>query len=171
MNSISLPEAKIKRTIIKSSLTRHKNVLENFDATQGLRHDITERKKKLIDLWDQFDSIQSRIEVVENEKPSISNKNELLAQQDEHRTNFKTTYFNLVSRCESLLEYFNQHNAQTSAVHENIVRVSTLRESRVRLPKIELPVFLGAYDDWYSYQDVFEKLIHDNERHCKINRH
>lgn len=44
------------------------------------------------------------------------------------------------------------------------------RETRVKLPKIDLPVFAGAYDDWYSYRDTFEKLIHLNEDLSEIER-
>ncbi|XP_067207877.1 uncharacterized protein [Linepithema humile] len=170
MESISLSEAKTKRKTIKSSLTRHKNALENFDVTQDSRHDITERKKKLSDLWDLFDNVQSRIELLENQEPSTSNNDELLIQQEQHRTNFESTYFNLMSRCESFLEYFSQLDAQASRIHENVVRGPTPRESRVRLPKIERPVFSGSYDNWYSYQNVFEKLIHDNESLTDIEK-
>jgi len=54
--------------------------------------------------------------------------------------------------------------------HENQPNVSGTRESHVKLPKIQLPVFLGAYDDWYSYQDTFEKLIHQNNNFSEIEK-
>jgi len=42
------------------------------------------------------------------------------------------------------------------------------RESRgynnfIRLPKIELPTFSGQYEDWYTFYDVFNSLIHSND--------
>lgn len=38
------------------------------------------------------------------------------------------------------------------------------------MPKIELPVFSGSYDDWYFYQDTFEKLIHINNSLSEIEK-
>lgn len=31
-------------------------------------------------------------------------------------------------------------------------------------------MFTGSYDDWYSYQDTFEKLIHDNAQLTDIEK-
>jgi len=36
--------------------------------------------------------------------------------------------------------------------------------------KIDLPVFAAAYDDWYSYRDTFEKLIHLNDGLTEIEK-
>ena len=52
----------------------------------------------------------------------------------------------------------------------NINGQARSRETRVKLLKIELPVFTGAYDDWYSYRDTFEQLIHLNEDLAEIEK-
>jgi len=52
---------------------------------------------------------------------------------------------------------------------ENNYTVSS-RETRVKLPKIDLPMFSGTYEDWYSYQDTFEKLIHMNSSLTEIEK-
>ncbi|KYQ59291.1 hypothetical protein ALC60_01690 [Trachymyrmex zeteki] len=168
-----LAEAKTKRITAKSSLTRHKTAIENFDINNGSRYDIVERRKRLIELWNLFDVVQSRIKVLENQDPSIENKDELRAQHEQHRANFKSTYFSLISRCEALLEHFDQRNLRISSSTSNDTQntsTSTNKESHVRLPKIELPVFSGSYEDWYSYQDTYEKLIHANQRLSEIEK-
>ncbi|XP_039310746.1 uncharacterized protein LOC120358928 [Solenopsis invicta] len=170
MDSMSLSQAKTRRNTIKASLTRHKNTLENFNVTQGSRHDIEERKRRLTELWDQFEIVQSRIEILENEDPLNTDKNLLLSQQGQQRANFEVTYFASISRCQSFLEHFEQHYPRASSSHESDTRAPAPRESRVKLPKIELPSFSGAYDDWYSYHDTFEKLIHANENLTEIEK-
>jgi len=49
------------------------------------------------------------------------------------------------------------------------------RESRgynnfIRLPKIELPTFSGQYEDWYTFYDVFNSLIHSNNALNDVQR-
>ncbi|KMQ89679.1 hypothetical protein RF55_10663 [Lasius niger] len=41
-------------------------------------------------------------------------------------------------------------------------RIQT-NESHERLPKIDLPAFLGAYEDWHSFFNTFNSLIHSNK--------
>lgn len=31
------------------------------------------------------------------------------------------------------------------------------------LPKLDLPTFSGAYDEWLSFRDAFTAVIHDDE--------
>lgn len=81
--------------------------MNNFDVTQETRHDIIDRKAKLNELWNQFDDVQSRIEILENEEPSIDDKEALLAQQAQQRTAFEESYFNLLSRYNVILELYN----------------------------------------------------------------
>jgi len=88
---MSLAEAKTKRTIV-------------------------ERRKRLIELWNLFDVVQSRIEVLENQDSSNKNKDELCAQHEQHRANFESIYFSWISRCESLLEHFDQRNLRISSI-------------------------------------------------------
>ncbi|XP_018402792.1 PREDICTED: uncharacterized protein LOC108779784 [Cyphomyrmex costatus] len=173
MDSISLTEAKTKRTAAKASLTRHKSAIESFDANHGSRHDIIERKKRILELWNLFDVVQSRIEVLENEEDLSSQDLDLLnAQHEQHRASFESTYFSVISRCESLLEHFDQHNIRLSSGSFSTpgANSSARREAHVKLPKIELPVFSGSYEDWYSYHDMFEQLIHNNQNLSEIEK-
>lgn len=114
---MTLAEAKVRRAYIRATATRLKSFIEAFNPSQGSRHDIAERKKKLTDLWDQFDNVQSRIELLENEDPSNTDKEALLTQEVQQRTNFETPYFNLVSRYEMVIELFDRREAQASPSH------------------------------------------------------
>lgn len=169
MDLLTLAEAKSKRTHTRAAATRLKNFLENFNVSQGSRYDITVRKQKLTDLWAQFETIQSRIETLENADPSNINKEALVEQQIQQRASFENPYFSLMSQYDAILEHFNRMKIQASSSIDSNHAVNA-RESRIRLPKIVLPVFSGDYEDWYAYQDTFEKLIHFNEGLTEIEK-
>lgn len=59
MDSLTLLEARHNRTHLKASVTRLRHFIENFDVSQGSRHDIIERKQRLTELWQQFDIIRA----------------------------------------------------------------------------------------------------------------
>lgn len=40
----------------------------------------------------------------------------------------------------------------------------------IRLPKIELPTFSGAYNEWYPFFDTFNSLINSNNQLNDIQR-
>ncbi|XP_011858632.1 PREDICTED: uncharacterized protein LOC105556166, partial [Vollenhovia emeryi] len=174
MDTLTLTEVKNKRTAIKASATRLKTYIENFDVQQGSRHDLTERKTRLSELWSQFDVVQSRIEIFENADPTVIDKEALQAQQAQQRASFETPYYNLMTRYNSLLDHYDRQLQRVSPAlvpaRQDETPISVNRESRVRLPKIVLPVFTGAYDDWYSFEDTFDKLIHTNEDLSEIEK-
>lgn len=39
---------------------------------------------------------------------------------------------------------------------------ASVRNSQVKLSRIELPTFNGKYEDWHSFFDMFNSLIHSN---------
>jgi len=170
MATVSLTEAKNKRRQIKTAATRIRNYVDNFNVEQGSRYDITERKQKLSDLWNQFDDIQSKIESLENADLTIADKENLAEQQQNQRANFETAYFALMTKCELILDQFSIPRTQITDNLQSTHTSNNSRDSRIRLPKIDLPHFSGAYEDWYTYQDTFEKLIHNNNSLTDIEK-
>jgi len=69
----------------------------------------------------------------------------------------------------ALIERVDHSVYQSNSFQDNRHAVSS-RGTRVKLPKIDLSVFSGAYDDWYSYRNTFEKLIHLNEGLTEIEK-
>lgn len=114
MNTLTLIDAKGKRTHIRVAATYLKTYIDSYDPNQGSRHDITERKTKLLDLWNQFELIQSRIETFEIDNSANTNKDALLAQQIQQRTAFENPYFQLTSRYDTMLEHFDQREIPIS---------------------------------------------------------
>ncbi|KYN50730.1 hypothetical protein ALC56_03611 [Trachymyrmex septentrionalis] len=90
-------------------------------------------------------------------------------QQSQYQASLKNAYFQLISRYETVIEQFNQNAVPISSrSNNNHTGNMRERETRVRLPKIDLAVFSGSYE--YSYQDIFKKLIHLNENLTKIEK-
>ena len=69
----------------------------------------------------------------------------------------------------ALIEHMEKNVSPSTSSNINGQAVKS-RETRIKLPKIDLSVFTGAYDDWYSYRDTFEQLIHFNEDLAEIEK-
>lgn len=41
---------------------------------------------------------------------------------------------------------------------------------QVKLPKIQLPTFSGNYEDWPTYKDLFNSLVHENSSLSKVQK-
>jgi len=60
-----------------------------------------------MELWNLFEIVQSHIEVLEIQDPTVTDMDELAAQR-QHRVHFEDIYFELISHCDSFLKYFDQ---------------------------------------------------------------
>jgi len=74
----------------------------------------------------------------------------------------KRIYFELAVSYEQRINTLDQsHGEPQSTINtHSLVIYRNNSESNIRLPKVELPVFLGLYKDWFH--DSFDKLIHAN---------
>ncbi|XP_011858081.1 PREDICTED: uncharacterized protein LOC105555666 [Vollenhovia emeryi] len=164
MATLSATEAKGKRTAIKAMATRIRHFIEQADTAQLSRFDLSERKKRLSELWEQYVEVQSRIEALDLAKPGDRTEDVLTKLHADERASFETPYFNLMSRLESVSLEIERREAQTIARPQNSSTQSRNNpvSTQLRLPKIELPSFSGEYEDWYSFYDTFEKLINAN---------
>ncbi|KAG5335682.1 COX3 oxidase, partial [Acromyrmex charruanus] len=166
METLPLADAKLKRAHTKSAITRLKTYIEKFDVNSGSQKVLIERKQRLSELCSQFEAVQFRIEILENADPSIPDQRVLYEQHAQQRDRFEDSYFQLMANY-TLIESMETNASLSTASNGQAERS---RETRVKLPKIELPIFTGAYDDWYSYRNTFEQLIHLNEDLAYIER-
>lgn len=142
-----------KRGHIKSSLTRYSNYLdENQDKISQLQL----RVPKIEETWSEFGDIQTQIELIK-----------ATAEQFQEREKFETTYFNLLDNYQKAIvpktmAAFNNANQSSST--------STVSDSHIKLPTINLPTFSGSYDQWIPFYDTFCSLIQNNNSLTNIQK-
>ncbi|XP_064292652.1 uncharacterized protein LOC135309907 [Plodia interpunctella] len=51
-----------------------------------------------------------------------------------------------------------------------VVSVSTEKQTQVKLPRIELPVFSGNYEEWPTYKDLYISLVHNNSSLTNVQK-
>jgi len=154
--------------------TRLRNFLESSDPSQLSRFDIKKRLKKLSPLWDQYDQIQTCIEMLELAEPGNADDNKLHKQHADERASFETSYFNLVSRFEATLRALERCEIQENTNSQNSTVASESRHghtaAQIRLPKIKLPAFSGNCEIGIPFTTHSFKMINANPDLSKIQK-
>ncbi|XP_018406238.1 PREDICTED: uncharacterized protein LOC108782451, partial [Cyphomyrmex costatus] len=165
--NLSESEAKTRRTIIKATLTRLKTYLESAQSARATKFELIERKKKIANLFEQYDEVQARLECL-----TIDSDPNSAATHAEDRARVEEAYFQLMALYEQRINLVEQSQveSQSTTNARNLVTHQNNSESNIRLPKIQLPIFSGSYEDWYTFHDSFDKLIHMNESLSTIQK-
>ena len=153
-------QTKSKRTILKGSVTRLKNFIENADMASLSRHDFTSRRAKLASLLDQFEELQTKIE---DHEVAVATADEIPTVEEKHlseRSEFENNFYSILSQYDIAIHSLTDR--ERTPVSEERSPVNHRVESQVCLPRINLPTFSGSYDEWYSFRDTFEVLVHKN---------
>jgi hypothetical protein len=86
--------------------------------------------------------------------------------QQGERENFETSYFEIVATAQAYMEERERRAASTQSPGAYTLgqpsAVTTPQGTGVSLPKIILPTFSGSYEEWLSFRDIFQALIHNN---------
>lgn len=149
---------KKRRGSIKSSLTKFKNFLENYNPANGDIEVLKIRLEKAKTLLDEFEKVHEEIEVTENVDDEAS------------RQLFEESYFEYVATAQSLLNQHCRNQASTSDINNSIsqgtdiVSIPARFELNIKLPVITLPKFDGKFDEWISFEDTFKALVHNNSK-------
>ncbi|KYN09793.1 hypothetical protein ALC57_18086 [Trachymyrmex cornetzi] len=143
---LSVSEAKLKRRTIKASATRLQTYLESPQSVHASKFELAEH--------------------INNDDPGA-----VTAHADE-RARFEESYYRLMALYEQRLSHIDQSIGVSQSIGSNHNRAvnHSDTETQIRLPKIQLPTFTGAYEDWYTFYDSFDKLIHTNEKLSSIQK-
>lgn len=160
---LSISEAKIKRKSIKAAATRLGTYVNSAQVEHATKYELVERKRKLMDLFVQYDEVQSRVEYLESQGEEAS-EDVIAPAYIEDRARFEEAYYRVIALYDEHLSQCDRNQADTVAGNNSVgSHRGHNSESQVRLPKIKLPCFSGAYEDWYTFYDSFDKLIHTND--------
>ncbi|XP_071572845.1 uncharacterized protein [Temnothorax nylanderi] len=69
-----------------------------------------------------------------------------------------------------LSELANRYKIASSSTSSTLPEQGGDRASRTSLPRINLPKFSGAYEDWPSFRDLFRSVIGDNSSISHVER-
>lgn len=159
----SLDEFKSKRTTIKGRLTRFKNKLATINKdnlSEEIFAELNERLAKIKLCWDEFDDVQSNIELL---APSDTDSVE--------REIFEDNYFSLVSNLTALCTEYSNNKSAAAAIMPSTADTAPdgnqynqieSNNSVVKLPSIRLPTFDGQYCNWREFRDAFKALVDSN---------
>lgn len=158
----NVQQLKAKRGCVKAKLTRTRNFIESIDMGEldsALISNLELRLNKIEPLWDEFNELQSQIEVLESRC------------EDDVRDEFETSYFELISNVKLIIKEYERGEFEVakdaSVVGPNQVGPSSYQitnntsSSRVKLPPIKLPTFNGEYCNWLEFRDAFEALVNN----------
>jgi len=94
---------KSRRGQLKAHLTRFVMHLENVDKNKEInRTELKCRREKIEEVWQEFEQVQSAIELLLNDEES--------EEATTYRVEFEETYFKAVSICEDLM--YERRNEQ-----------------------------------------------------------
>lgn len=154
-----------ERGKIKASMIRFKGYLDTFDSSLNPAP-LKVRLEKLSPLFERFDAVQSAIEdLVARTGAEGAHVNE--------RDDFETSCGELVGAAEVIIA---QWQSKSNSGARNVTSCFTPDISagpdkpRIKLPRIELPIFDGTYSQWTKFKDTFESLIHVNDALSNIEK-
>ncbi|KAG7199850.1 hypothetical protein KM043_016905 [Ampulex compressa] len=142
-----LKDLRIARGQIKAMVTRAQRFVQDVDLENINIDQLTARREGLANKLDDFYAIQRKLQVLDD---SVDYESETEA--------FEKTYYGLISSINGLLR--SQGGSSRSSPLQS--SGENTNDRAIRLPKIELPLFNGEYEQWYPFRDMFHSLIHGN---------
>lgn len=158
-----LTELKFKRSSVKGQITKFHNYLKTLDKLKLSSiqvNELTLKLDKFMTIVDKFETMQSRIEVL--------NGAELVNELAE-RDSIEESLHLVIATAQDFIEATkpkefkeNFHDAAQSS--HSSAHIHHCRSSMsFKLPMIQIHKFDGAYFKWFEFRDTYESLIHKNE--------
>ena len=163
--SENIKELNVKRGTIKRTLTFTETTLAQITATSDLTAlDLEERLEKHKALWSEFDSIQTRLDLLVTDPTEVP-------KQIEERTSFENRYFTISGRIKKILtenprlRFTTASSSSVSSLVDQPFTASRNSEANnYKLPFLNLPKFSGNYETWLGFSDTFKALVDSNSK-------
>ncbi|XP_024874480.1 uncharacterized protein LOC112460240 [Temnothorax curvispinosus] len=146
-----------QRGRVKAKLTMFSNFIERINEAPENKEELPLRIEKAESLLAEFDSIQNKIEDIDDTEA-----------QEIERSGFEDKYYKLITAARKL--QINERAPPPQVYQQNyppppqanVGNEQFVFRPAVKLPTIELPKFDGNYEFWMAFRDLFESLIASN---------
>ena len=156
--NIDLRKIKQNKRLAKAGFTRIKTFLDNLDPETVNTEEVKLRLNKLEEFRKSLEESLTELGIHDKEFTEESVDEELIVCEEK--------YISLRLRGERLIKERVRPALAINNLNQAVevppgARART-NKSLVRLPKIDLPAFSGAYEEWHSFFNTFNSLIHSN---------
>lgn len=143
-----------KRKVTKASIDAISNYIDRFDSSVHSHRQLKIRLTRLETLTTEFNMYQNEILDLDNGE-----------ENEEERLLVEDLTLTLIAKMEELIAM----HAPTETVNTTNSSHASIGDS-LRLPTIQLPSFNGNLEDWPSFFDTFNALIHNNNSLNDVQR-
>ncbi|XP_070517905.1 uncharacterized protein [Cardiocondyla obscurior] len=152
-----MAQLKRRRATIKAACTRSEGYVNGVTrVSETTRIQLRERRKKLDVYWDEYSSIQTRIE-------------DLDESETRDRETFENAYYDLCTKIAELCEPIVTASPAPSVSESNGAGCASAHNN-VRLPKLNLPLFNGKYEECVPFRNLFTTAVHNNGSLAKVEK-
>lgn len=151
---------KKRRAIIQGSCTRIKTFVESVPPaaiTPSITAQLQERLSKLDRYWSDYESVQTNIELLDE-------------NESNNRAGFEDAFYSLAGRIRELLTPNSSRQAINPSPTSSRASNAPDPYADVKLPKLLPLEFSGKYDEWFPFLDTFLTTIHANESLHEIQK-
>ncbi|XP_011169838.2 uncharacterized protein LOC105202846 [Solenopsis invicta] len=152
-----LAKLKLRRRLTKASITRIETFLKTMNRNTVDIDELRLKLAKLEELWQTLLDVQIEITVCDNEVTEEQTNAEIVRNEEKYM-NLKLLGERVIK--ERVMPAVVIYNPDQAVVATN--NSQRVDNNSIRLPKIDLPTFSGAYEEWHPFFDVFNSLIHSN---------
>lgn len=160
MANVELTKLRYKKRAAKASLTRAETYLNDINPDAFEIDELKIRIARLDEAYGAFNETQIETAAIDD---TISEEH--LHEESE---GIENKYIRLKTLAARLIKNINNDELEHTMVASREVINNVERSqipaynSHIWLPRIELPTFAGAYEDWHAFFDMFNSLIHSN---------
>lgn len=156
----------LRRSSIKGQITKFKKYIDELVAKgTDLDHlqlsELTLKLGKFEMLSSKFEEVQSELEILNPDCIDVEIDARDLIERD---------IIKLMALAKDLLDQEKQYTMEMSRRESRAQCSHDHQEIGVKLPKIEVAKFDGAYFRWLDFRDTFTSLVHKNERLSSIQK-
>lgn len=147
-----------KRETVRERIDAFNEFLQQYDANNvGHTTQLQLRSQAVANSYATLDEIYDEIQIVDSDTDYTREKKSI-----------ENSYFEVIAKAQNflvaLMPAVNLNNQPSIASGENVNEsVTSASRRRLKLPQAKLPTFSGKLEEWMSFRDTFNTMIHQRD--------